>query len=227
MGGPFTPDPLGSTWPSPFPWLSFGFSGPVPGFSLLTVSGPVAEPVDVETAKRQTRIDYADEDSLYAIWIPAARQLVEREAATVMVRQTLQLALPMWPADGRVQLPVGPVTAVNSVKYYAPTATGNGTLTTLVEGTDYLTWVEYRPPFVYPAPGHYWPVVQFGRVPAVLVEFVAGYDAASVPQMMKQAVLMVVAYWARNRGDVDAPEQMGIPAGARRLIRNLSDIGYR
>ncbi len=223
--GPFQPDPLGSVWPAPFPWLSFGFTGPVPGFSLVVTTPPAVEPIDATTAKAQCRISYADEDALFSIWIPAARRLVEAEAATALVNQTLTLALPCWPADGQVRLPIGPVSVVNSVKYYD----AGGTLTTLVANTDYQAWAAYRPPTVFPAPSKFWPVVQFGKVPAVLVEFVAGYGpaASDVPETAKQAMLMTVAYWAENRGDEEAPGKFGLSEGAVRLIdRHLKTRGY-
>lgn len=222
---PFTPDPLGGTWPAPFPWLSFGFTGPVPGFSLITTVEPASEPVDAPTAKKQTRIDYADEDALYAIWIPAARRLVELEAATALINQTLTLQIPSWPANGQIRLPVGPASAVNFVKYYD----AGGTLTTLVEGTDYQTWLDYRPPLILPSPQKFWPVVQFARLPAVQVQYVAGYGATAVqvPALAKAAILMAIGYWAENRGDEEAPNKFGLPEGAVRLIRLMSTLGYR
>lgn len=219
--GPFTPDPLGSTWPAPFPWLSFGFSGPVPGFSLETVGGPAAEPVDVATAKKQARIDYADEDALFAVWIAAARQLVEREAQTCFVPQTLRLSLPGWPADGQVRLPVGPAVRVLSLRYFD----AGGAQQTLTEGVDFQTWLAYRPPLVLPYPQKYWPVVRFGQVPTVTIDYTAGYGA--VPELAKAAILMAVDYWAANRGDEEAPEKLGLPPGCLRLIRLLSTMGYR
>lgn len=224
--GPFTPDPLGNVWPAPFPWLSFGFSGPVPGFSLVVTTPPDVEPVDATTAKTQTRISYADEDALYAIWVPAARRLVETEATTCLVNQTLTMRLPSWPRDAQVRLPIGPVSAVNSVKYYD----AGGVQQTLVDGTDYQTWLDYRPPTIFPAPQKFWPVIQFGRVPAIAIELVAGYgpDATTVPETAKQAILMTIAYWAENRGDEEAPGKFGLSEGAQRLIdRHLKTSGYR
>lgn len=223
--GPFTPDPLGNVWPIPFPWLSFGFSGPVPGFSLVTTTPSAEEPISLSEAKAQVRVTYTDEDLLFSIWIAAARRMVETEAATALVNRTLTLALPCWPLDGQLRLPVGPVSAVNSVKYYD----AGGTLQTLADGADYQTWLAYRPPTIFPAPQKFWPVVQFGRVPAVSVEFVAGHGtAADVPETAKVAILMTLAFWAENRGDADAPGKFGLPDPVIRLIDlHLSEKGYR
>src|SRR5262249_47569829 len=130
-----------------------------------------------------------------------------------------------WPVDGQLRLPVGPVSAVGFVKYYD----AGGTLQTLAAGTDYQTWLDYRPPLILPAPQKFWPVVQFGRVPTVQVQFTAGYgaNAAAVTELAKQAILLCTNYWATNRGDEDAPEKIGLPPGAVRLIRLLTTQGYR
>lgn len=222
--GPFTPDPLGSTWPAPFPWLSFGFSGPVPGFALSVVTPPAEEPVTAAQAKLNARVTYTTEDGLFALWIPAARQMVEDETGLRVVSQTLKLELPSWPADGQVRLGIGPVTAVNSVKYYD----AGGVQQTLAEGTHYQTWLGYRPPLVLPAPQKFWPVVQFGKVPAIEVQFVAGYaSAAAVPERVKQAVLLLTTYWWNNRGDEDAPQAIGAPPGFARVCRSITQTGYR
>ena len=225
--GPFTPDPLGSTWPAPFPWMSFGFTGPVPGYSLDLVAAPEFEPLDLNDtrAKLNARIDHTDEDVLFRGWIIAARQLVETEAGCALVARTLKLSLPCWPTDGQVRLPIGPVSSVSSVKYYA----SDGTLTTLAVDTDYQVWLGYRPPTIFPAPSKFWPVVQFGRVPTIEITFVAGYGptAAAVPELAKQAMLLLIGYWCENRGDEEAPEKLGIPPGAVRLIRMLDAQGYR
>jgi uncharacterized phiE125 gp8 family phage protein len=221
---PFTPDPLGSTWPAPFPWLSFGFSGPVPGFALSVVTPPAVEPVTLAQAKLNARVTYSTEDTLFTLWIAAARQMLEDEAGIRVIQQTLLLELPGWPADGQVRIGIGPVSAINFVKYYD----AGGTLQTLVAGTDYQTWLNYRPPLVLPAPQKFWPVVRFGQVPTVQVQFVAGYaDANSVPERVKQAVLQLTTYWWVNRGDEEAPQKIGAPPGFLRLFQMLNQQGYR
>lgn len=222
--GPFTPDPLGSVWPAPFPWLSFGFAGPVPGFALSTVTPPSGEPVTVDQAKLNARVTYAAEDSLFTLWVAAARQMFEDETGTRVLQQTLLAELPGWPADGQVRLGVGPVSAVSFVKYYD----AGGTQKTLTEGTDFQTWLTYRPALVLPYPGKFWPVVQFGRVPTVQVQYVCGYASASaVPERVKQAILLLTTYWWDNRGDEEAPERIGAPPGWVRLVRGLNATGYR
>lgn len=227
--GPFTPDPLGSTWPAPFPWLSFGFSGPVPGFSLKRIGFP-SPLVTVDMAKTYCRVYHSNEDILFGMWTAAAQRLIEMEAGTALTAQQWEARYPSWPTDGQVRLGLGPVQSVDLVQYYAPAPLpSEGTLTTLTEGVDYQTWLDYRPPFIVPFPGKYWPVVQFGKVPAVVVQFTAGYEsgASFAPEFVTTAIYMLINYWYTNRGDEDAPEKLGMPAGIRRIIQNLTVTGYR
>jgi uncharacterized phiE125 gp8 family phage protein len=138
----------------------------------------------------------------------------------------LRMELPCWPMDGQVRLPIGPVQSVSSVKYYD----AGGVQQTLVANADYQAWVGYRPPTIFPAPQKFWPVIQFGRVPAVTVDFVAGYGdtGSAVPAAAQQAILMTIGYWASNRGDEEAPGKFGLSEGAVRLIeRHLKMTGYR
>ena len=203
--------------------MSFGFSGPVPGFSVETIAQPASELVSLADAKKQARIDYADDDSLFDVWRIAARKLVEREAATCFVPQTLRLSLPCWPGDGQLRLPIGPAIAVTLFKYYD----SGGTLTALIDGVDYQTWLAYRPPLVVPYVQKFWPVIQFGKVPAIVLEYTAGTADPSELALARAATLMAIGYWSANRGDEEAPMKFGLPEGCLRLIRMLSTVGYR
>jgi hypothetical protein len=127
-----------------------------------------------------------------------------------------------------IRLPIGPVQAVNSVKYYD----GGGVQRTLVANTDYYAAVRGEPGRVVPCYGKTWPVVQLGRPEAVEVEFVAGYGGASaVPADLKRAVKVVLADHWRNRGDDPkvgvSGEARAFPDAARRIIANHRFGGYR
>lgn len=222
--GPYTPDPLGAAWPAPFPWFSFGFAGPVPGFGLEVLVPPANEPVSLDEAKTQCRVDNTAEDSLITGWIVAARRMTEQAIGLRVVSQTLKLSLPYWPTDGLIRLGVGPVTAVNVVRYFAPTT---GTATVLTANTDYRTWLAYRPPVVYPAPGTYWPAGQYGRIPAVEVEYAAGMPTTDPDyELARAAVMMLVTHWYENRGDEEAPNRLGTPQGWRRIVQGMDGRGY-
>jgi len=213
-------------------------------YSLEVVTPPVTEPVTVAQAKKQCRVDLDDEDGLFETWVTAAREVCEEASRRRFVPQALRLTLPGWYAgagewpDGlaglalsgvlaadlcrAIRLPVEPVSAVTSVAYYAT----DGTLTTLDAGL-YQTWLAHSPPLILPAPNESWPDLESGRVGAVRVTFTAGY--ASVPAAAKNAILLTVGYWYRNRGDGKDPGSvvgLGLPPGAERLLRHLCTGAY-
>ncbi len=195
------------------------------GYSLELVTPAAVEPVDLETVKLHCRVGHDGDDALFTSWLTAARELIEEEASVRLVNSTWRMSLHDWPCEGVIEFPIGPVQSVSSLKYLAI----NGTLTTLVADTDYLTALGRRPPIVYPAPLAYWPGLASGRLDAVRVEFVAGFGAAAsdVPEKAKAAILLTVGYWDANRGDAEDATKLGLPPGALRLIRNLNTGGYR
>jgi uncharacterized phiE125 gp8 family phage protein len=195
------------------------------GYELSLVTAPVEEPVTVAEAKVHCRVSHDADDALYAVWIGAARRLIEEEAGVRLVNQTWRLSLDDWPAGGEIKIPIGPVVSVSTLKYLDDDAT----LTTLVADTDYLTALGRRPPVVYCHPDESWPSVAVGRLDAVRLEFVAGYgaSAASVPETAKNAILLTVGYWDSNRGDDEDPAKLGLPPGVLRLIRLLDRGSYR
>lgn len=192
-------------------------------YELTLVTPPAVEPVTAAEAKLHAKADLDDEDSLFAIWVPAARKMLEDSCSIRLVTQTLKLVLSDWPCDA-ITLPVEPVSSVSSVKY----RDADDVLTTLTAGTDYLTWLKRRPPIVYLGPYASWPSLRMGRRDAIEVEFVAGYGGADdVPEYAKAAILMAVAYWYENRGDEEDPSKLGLPQGVYRLMRLLDAGGYR
>lgn len=107
------------------------------------VAHPIIEPITLAQAKAQSRVDqsYLEDDVLFDIYIPAARQLGEKITRRGFFNQTWQRTLdnfPMaasfdmtpsaadrwnWPIAGGmwnrlvIDLPGGPVLAVNSIAY--------------------------------------------------------------------------------------------------------------
>jgi hypothetical protein len=221
------------------------------GLSLITA--PAQEPVTLERAKAYLRVDHNADDDLIQGLITAARQLTEKHANRCWVEQQWRMTLLDWPDGGggswvesylaratgleaagiagAIPLPFEPVLSLDALKYYA----SSGTLTTLVADTNYQVWLDHSPPLVMPAPLSVWPTVQVGKVPAVIVEFTAGYgDASAVPEQAKSAILLCLGYWYENRGDgMDLtmmnglPQALGMPPGAMRLLNLMNTDGYR
>lgn len=167
---------------------------------LRVVTPPASEPVTLAEAKVHLRIDTSDEDTLVNGYIVAARQMCELESRRAFVTQTWDLSLEAWPEEGEIVLPRPPLQSVSSVTYVDST----GAPQTFASG-DYLVDVASEPGRVILGYGKSWPSATLRPGPSIVVRFVAGYGAAgAVPQMYKQAILLMVGHYFENREAVFA-----------------------
>jgi uncharacterized phiE125 gp8 family phage protein len=174
--------------------------------AVKLITGPTDEPVSLDEAKAHLRAE-SDDDALIASLIATARQSVETITGRALMPQTWELALDEFPRrlgrscpDAHVEaidLPKPPIISLQSVKYVDT----NGALQTLAEAAYQLD--DYSEPArLLPAYGTSWPAAR--RQPnAVLIRFQAGYaDAASVPQQIKQWMLMRIGAMYENREEI-------------------------
>lgn len=166
--------------------------GPV---SLVTAaSGQV---VTTAEAKSQLRVEVSDDDTLIDGYVVAAQEWCERSVpgGRQLLTATYDVPAACW-WEGPLRLPLPPLQSVTSVKYYDAA----GAEQTLA-ATEYLVRTPRRQPgTVERAPGKSWPALEADRRLPVTVRFVAGYGAAAaVPQLVKQAVLMLAAHWYEHR----------------------------
>jgi uncharacterized phiE125 gp8 family phage protein len=172
----------------------------VPSFMTVTTA-PTAEPVSLDEAKAQCAIDSEDFDGQLTLLIQAAREMVEADTDLRLMTQTLTLRLDQFPRE--IVIPVAPVTAVSSITY-VDEAGSTQTLSASVYRTDIYS----RPARITLASSQSWPVPDL-RPNAVVVTITAGYaSAALVPAVAKQAILLLVADWWKNR------ETMPMPSGS-------------
>jgi len=172
----------------------------------VLVTGPASEPVTLAEAKNHLRIDANDEDDYISSLITVARQHIENAGNLALLTQTWKLACDEfpwrmrkfpWETEGRLDeilIYPGPLIAVSSIKYYDT----DGLQQTLAT-TEYAVDSSSKPARVYPAYGKYWPATR--SIPnAVEINFTAGYaNAASVPQQLKEAMLLLIAHLYENR----------------------------
>lgn len=219
------------------------------GFAIVQ-SEPAIEPVSLSLAKSHLRIDTTEEDAWLPVMITAAREMCEEFCQRAFVSRTVVATFdrfPPWDTTGwdfwllpgypspdsvypnpltrAIRLPIWPVISVETVKYYDSA----GVQQTLVAGTDYLTHLTRMPALVYPTPGKFWKVTQFGRVGSVEVSFTAGL--ATVPKRLTAAMLLTLGYWWGHRGDGDDPTgsdatMRGLPAGAQRILAQMARFPY-
>lgn len=161
--------------------------------ALKLITAPSAEPVTLTEAKAHCRVDDSNSDTLLTALIVAAREMAEHETGRCLLPQTWELALDAFPA-AEIDLVKTPVVSITSVKYLD----GSAVEQTIGSGNYALDSYGIQH-WLVPAYGYTWPST-LDAANAVKVRFVAGYaDAASVPQAIKQWMLLQIAHWFDNR----------------------------
>lgn len=159
------------------------------GFAMTTfqVRPPAFEPVGLAAAKAHLRVDGGDEDAVITGLVAAARAHVEAVTRRALAVQGWRCVLGAIPRDERVRLRPGPVGSVTAVAVFD----ADGVEVAVLEGGWRLDPAEPD-------------VVVLSRLPAapngIEIDFDTGFATAeAVPAPLKQAILMLVAYWFDNR----------------------------
>jgi uncharacterized phiE125 gp8 family phage protein len=162
--------------------------------SLVLYSAPGLEPVSVEEAKLHLRLQIDDDNAALGRLIAAARQYLEGICWRAFIHQTWDLYLDEFP-DEDIELAKGTLSSVTSITY----VDDDGNTQTLAT-TEYLVDAKREPGRIALAYGKSWPSTR-EQYNAVAVRFVVGYGAlaSSVPDAIKQAILILVADLYGNR----------------------------
>jgi uncharacterized phiE125 gp8 family phage protein len=168
--------------------------------SLLLVTAPATEPVSLDEAREHLRMldDDVFDDVYIGALIKAARRDVEHFLQRALITQTWDLYLDEL-CGGQIILPYPPLQSVTSLSYKA-TDYGSTAVYTDWAATNYVVDTVSQPGRIALAYGIIWPVI-YREVQAVKVRFVAGYgDAESVPEHIKQAILLKIGDLYEHRG---------------------------
>jgi uncharacterized phiE125 gp8 family phage protein len=157
---------------------------------FILTTPPAAEPVSLAEAKAHLRVTHAEDDAYIGALIKTARQSVESETGLGLMPQGWSLFLDDWPCDGIVKIPLAPVLAVTEVKIYGADNMG----VTL----DPASYVEDR--VSRPARLKMLSWVKPGRA-VNGIEILLSIGFATVPEPLRQAVLLLVGHWHATRGD--------------------------
>ena len=164
-------------------------------------SGPTSEPITLEEAKAQLRVDGTDEDSLILRLISVAREKQEQETGRVLMLQTVKAYWDKWPASNCLDLPLYPAASVTLVEYvdeYGATQTWASSNYT----TDLVSMkprIVLNPDSDGPEPGAY--------PNAIIVTYVAGESTApAVSPALKHAILSILTLLYEFRTDMKLTE---------------------
>lgn len=169
--------------------------------ALTLISAPAAEPITLAEAKAHCRVDTSDDDTLFAIYIAAARSKAEHITGRRFITQTWKQTLDAWPVGNDVQLLVPPVASISSVTYVdtaGTTQTLASTAYTLDAATGPAGWL-------LPADGTEWPDTD-DVVNAIAITMVSGYGAAgsAVPSDLRAWMLLTIGYLYAQREAIDS-----------------------
>ncbi len=143
-----------------------------------------------------TETGFEIEDDAILAWIQVAREYCERIARRSFAEQTIKMFLDRFPYCNEIELPKPPLQSVTSVIY----KNSDGDSTTLVEDTDYIVDTDSYIGRIVLSFNKSWPVFTAYPVNPVTITYVAGYDDSNpIPEMYKQAILLLVGHWYENR----------------------------
>lgn len=185
---------------------------------LAQTSAPGTEPLALADVKNYLRVDsdLTQDDTLIALLIGAARRYAEHYTGRSFISQGWKLTMDSFPGYGitgapwgvtyshprqAVLLEKGPVISVDSIVY---TGMDGSTVTvTTPAAPDYAIDLTGAMPRITPGFGKVWPI-PLPQIGAVAINYTAGYGAtaASVPEGIRQWMLMRVSSLYENREEV-------------------------
>ena len=176
-----------------------------------------AEPLSLEDAKRQARLEVDADDDVVIRCLRAATEYVEGQSHRALRSATYTYTIDCeWPfkfGSQRIDFPINPIASVTSIKY----VDDNGATQTL-DVSQYTVAARDHGSYIVPSYGVTWPSIR--PVPnAITIIFIGGSDT-DVPATLSQAVAILTAHLYENRGDMAAALQ-DIPAAVETLVSPL------
>lgn len=159
-------------------------------------SAPASEPLTAAEAKTHLRVEVSDDDTYISALIIAARKWVEEMGNLCLINQTIAEKFDGFPTNGGyIELSKSPVSSISSISY----VDSNGD-TQVWDSSLYQTDLTGKPARVMPIPYGTYPNYLL-QLNSITVTYVAGYGAtsASVPEPIKQAMLLLIADMYENR----------------------------
>lgn len=212
-------------------------------YRISVATSPADYPVSVSDAKKHLRIDLSDDDSYIASIIAVATSAVEKFTGRSLINRTYDMYLDAWPCDDvmanewwdgvregafvgspskAIELPFPPLSSVSSVTYYDESNNA-----TTWETTNYHVDNKGEPGRIALKQGGVVPLPT-KTINGIKITFVAGYgtDASDVPDMLVQAVKMIVAYLYEKRGE-DVGGDIVQASGAHLLLQAFRVMRFK
>lgn len=186
------------------------------------VTGPTLEPLDLEEVRKQRRFSSTSIDTLFDLWMGAARQQFEEETGLQLLTATRVFLLDEWPQWSCIYFNRGPVQSIVSVTY----VDGDGAEQTM-DAADYAMMPPLATVDTYPTPGGIqlasggsWPSAGTQKQ-AIRIQYVAGFGSApgAVPEIIRQALYLYVGSFHQQGEESSDKELFTLPVGVQMVIR--------
>ncbi len=186
-------------------------------FAFEIVTQPTVEPLSLDEAKSQCRLDGVTDYDQDLTWlIQVAREKVESDSERAFMNQTRRIWLDQFPNAGNrgrnlmnpfpsqpwlyggamqaMEIPIKPVTSITSILYFNQSGVW-ATMDPAIYIADLVTY----PVRITPTYGLIWPICRV-QINSVQVLFQCGAaSAAAVPAMARHAMRLLVGHWFENR----------------------------
>lgn len=186
--------------------------------SLRTLTQPVVEPVSLAEAKAHCRID-SDADDFYIVsLITAAREWAEAYMDEALIHQQLVMRLDGFPAE--IELPRPPMANSGTATAVSVTFTSDQSgATAALSSSTYRVDRDTKPGVIRNTYGGAWPG-HLTDYNSITVTWWAGRgdSGGSVPQGVRNAILMLVGHFFERRLAADSGSLNDIPYGVKALL---------
>lgn len=165
---------------------------------IKMTTAPATEPVTETEAKLHCRVDHTTEDTVFTRLIEVARIQCENISRRAFITRTYTAYLDRWPGY-YFELPYPPLATISSIKYYD----NAGSAAATIAGSNYVVDTNSEPGRVAFVDGYSFPSVTLREINGVEIIYTAGYgNAAAVPDVYKQAMLLLIGHLYENRESV-------------------------
>lgn len=168
--------------------------------SNAVITSITGSPVSLQEMKIYLKLDGIDDDSLVMRLINAAVALVVKETGYALGTMTVKQTHSAFPCTKFIELDYSPIKEITTIRY----KNSDGDYK-VWSSTEWQTALNYRPALVGPKPNYSWPSTQTGALESVEITYTVGGSTAgdtTAPDALRQAVMLLVAYWYENREDV-------------------------
>jgi uncharacterized phiE125 gp8 family phage protein len=176
---------------------------------------PTADLVTLNDAKVHLAVDHSEHDQMITSLVASAMKHLDGYQGILqraLVTQTWKVETDKF--TDPLRLPVGDLLSLTSVKYYDG-LNAQQTLSASVYGV----YSDAIGPFITLKSNQTWPTV-YDRRDAIEIIWAAGFGATanSVPEPIRQAVLLMVGHWYAHREAVSETALAEVPMSAKHLI---------